>query len=156
MPAEADDLTGLHTFEFFGETFHLNPSSEYEWEMMEFASAATNGGDSDLLSGVAAVFTFLKAVVHPSDWERFRATARKNRAQVKEDLMTVVVGAFTQTTERPTGRPSASSGGPKNTKRKSAAGSSSKVAKVVRREEKNGRPDRALMVVLADEASSAA
>jgi hypothetical protein len=65
--------------------------------------------------------------------------------------MPIVVAAFVQPTERPTGRPSASSGGPKNTKPKSAGGSSSKV---IRRLEKSGRPDLALMVTMADEVRS--
>jgi hypothetical protein len=67
---------------------------------------------------------FLRAVIHADDWERFRATAKKNRAQVARDLMPVVVAAFVQPTDRPTSRPSDSSDGPKTTKRNSAAGSS--------------------------------
>lgn len=146
-------MADLNEFEFFGETFSMNPSSEYEWEMMEFASAAQGGADSDLLSGAAAVHSFLRAVVHAGDWERFRATARANKATVKDDLMPVVVGAFTQTTARPTSRPSDSSAGQKRTKKKSEGGSSSRV---VKRLEKQGRPDLALMVTMAEEASSAA
>jgi hypothetical protein len=141
----------LNAIDFFDQPFRLNPSAEYEWEMMEFASAAQGGADSDLLSGAAAVHTFLKAVIHADDWARFRATAKANHATVKDDLMPVVVKAFTQTTGRPTGRPSASSGGPKRTKKKSGGGSSSRV---VRRLEKRGRPDLALMVTMAEEASA--
>jgi hypothetical protein len=63
----------------------------------------------------------------------------------------VVEAAFVQPTERPTSRPSDSSDGPKNTKAKSGAGSSSKV---IRRLEKSGRPDLALMVTMADEVRS--
>lgn len=139
--------------EFFGEQFRMNPSSDYEWDMMEFASAAKDGADSDLLSGAASVHEFLKAVIHPGDWDRFRATAKANKATVADDLMPIVVGAFVQQTARPTSRPSASSRGPKNTKRKSAAGSSSRV---VRRLEKKGRPDLALMVTMAEETRSLA
>lgn len=143
----------MSDIEFFGEQFAMNPSSDYEWEMMEFAAAATEGADSDLLSGAASVYGFLKAVVVPADWERFRAAAKKNKATVDRDLMPIVVAAFTQQTERPTSRPSDSSDGPKKTGRKSAAGSSSKV---IKRLEREGRPDLALMVTMADEGRLAA
>jgi hypothetical protein len=146
--AEAE---GFHEVEFFDQSFRLKPGEEYEWEMMEFASAAKGGADSDMLSGAAATLDFLRAVIHSDDWERFRKAARDNRAQVARDLMPVVVAAFVQPTERPTSRPSDSSDGPKNTKAKSGAGSSSKV---IRRLEKSGRPDLALMVTMADEVRS--
>jgi hypothetical protein len=146
--AEAE---GFNEVEFFDQTFRLRPGAEYEWEMMEFASAAKGGADSDMLSGAAATLDFLRAVIHADDWERFRKAARENRAQVERDLMPIVVAAFVQPTARPTGRSSDSSGGPKNTKQKSAGGSSSKV---IRRLEKSGRPDLALMVTMADEVRS--
>jgi hypothetical protein len=146
------DELGFNEVEFFGQSFRMNPGEEYEWEMMEFASAAQGGADSDLLSGAATVHAFLRAVVHADDWARFREVAKKNKAQVKRDLMPVVVRAFTQTTERPTSRSSDSSGGPKSTKAKSAGDSSSKV---IKRLEKRGRPDLALMVMEADEVRSA-
>jgi hypothetical protein len=150
--AEPDAELGFNEVEFFDESFRLKPGDQYEWEMMEFASAAKGGADSDLLSGAATTLDFLRAVIHDDDWERFRATAKKNRAQVARDLMPVVVAAFVQPTDRPTSRPSDSSDGPKTTKRNSAAGSSSKV---IRRLEKAGRPDLALMVAMADEDRSA-
>jgi len=149
---DVPDGPAFHEVEFFGRPFRLNPPDQYEWEMMEFASAAKGGADSDMLSGAAAVYTFLKAVIHPEDWDRFRVTARTNRATVTADLMPVVVSAFTQSTARPTGRPSDSSRGPKKTKKKSGDDSSSRV---IRRLEKKGRPDLALMVLMADEARSA-
>lgn len=138
--------------EFFGETYRVNHVEDYEWQMLEFAKAATSGADTDLLSGSAAVFDFLEAVIFADDWARFRASAKRNRAQVTRDLMPIVVAAFTQTTGRPTVRPSDSSGGPKHIKQKSGGGSSSKV---IRRLEKDGRPDLALMVTLAEEGRSA-
>lgn len=146
--AEAE---GFNEVEFFDQSFRMKPSDEYEWEMMEFASAAKGGADSDMLSGAAATLDFLRAVVHGDDWERFRKAARDNRAQVKRDLMPIVVAAFVQPTERPTSRPSDSSDGPASTGRKSAGGGSSKV---IKRLEKKGRPDLALMVTMADEARS--
>jgi hypothetical protein len=77
--AEAE---GFHEVEFFDQSFRLRPGEEYEWEMMEFASAAKGGADSDMLSGAAATLDFLRAVIHADDWERFRKAAKDNRAQV--------------------------------------------------------------------------
>jgi len=138
--------------DFFGQSFALNPATDYEWEMMEFASAASGGADGNLLSGAAAVMDLLKAAIVAADWPRFRQAARENRAQVERDLMPIVVQVFTQQAERPTRQPSGSSGGHKKTKRKSEGGSSSRV---VRRLEKEGRPDLALMVTMAEEGRSA-
>jgi hypothetical protein len=139
--------------ELFDETFRLNEAEEYEWAMMEFASAAKGGADGDLLSGAAIVFDFLRTVIHEDDWERFRKTAKVNKAQVQRDLMPIVVTAFTREVSRPTERPSVSSDGPSTTKLKSAGGSSSEV---VARLEEQGRPDLALLVSQSEAARSAA
>lgn len=155
MP-DRDRADGLTEIEFFGESIAMNPASDYEWEMMEFASAAKGGADSDLLSGAASVFEFLRAVIHADDWDRFRDTAKKNKATVADDLMPIVVQAFTQQTGRPTSRPSVSTGGPKRTRRKSEYGQPGSSSKVIRRLEKKGRPDLALMVSMADDVRSAA
>ena len=57
--SEPDQRT---TLEFLGETFHMNPGEDYQWEMMEFAGAAT-GVEVNSLSGAAAVYGLLKAVI---------------------------------------------------------------------------------------------
>jgi hypothetical protein len=49
--ATVAEAEGFHEVEFFDQSFRLKPGEEYEWEMMEFASAAKGGADSDMLSG---------------------------------------------------------------------------------------------------------
>lgn len=148
--------------EFFGEVFALNPRESYEWAMIEFADAAMGGADTDLLSGTAAVMSLLREAIaggevtdahkQGKDWARFKATARKNKAQVRRDLMPLVFQIFTQATERPTGLPSGSSDGQSSTPESSEVAS---YRRVIEREEASGRPDRALMVQMAQEAATA-
>ncbi len=140
MPDELD------SFEFFGETFRLNPAGDYQMELLEFADAATGGADSELLAGMAAVVRLLRAAVHGDDWSRFWASAKKNKAQVRTDLMPVVVAAFAQPIDRPTGLPSGSSDGQASTPQNSGGDSSSRV---IARLEEQGRPDLALVVAQA-------
>lgn len=138
--------------EFFGERFPLNPAEDYQWELMEFAEMAT-GEELGLLEERAAVMRVLRGAITADQWERFKATARKNRAQVREHLMPVVVAAFAQPLgSRPTGLPSDSSDGQQPTPLNSAVDSYSQV---IAREEAAGRPDRALMVLMAQETSAA-
>lgn len=135
------------TLEFMGETFHMNPGDEYQWEMMEFAGAAT-GVEVNSLSGAAAVYGLLKAVIVSEEWERFRRAARSGKAQVDRDLMPLVVTAFMQRTGRPTSPPSGSASG------RALTPPSSEVAdysQVVRDLEQQGRPDVAYMVLMAQE-----
>ena len=119
--------------------------------LMRFAKVAKGGADSDTLDGLVAMYDLLEQCIDPADWSRFQAHADKVRAD-GDQLMEVVGKVFEVLAERPTSRPAVSSGGSKSTKRKSAPGSSSKV---IRRLEKSGRPDLALMVTMADEARSA-
>jgi hypothetical protein len=133
----------LADFEFFGESYRFNPAEDYQWELLEFADAATSGADSELLSGAASVMRLLKAAVHGDDWERFRSSARKNKARVRDHLMPVVLGAYAQPIDRPTGLPSDSSDGQPATAPNSADDSSSRV---IARLEEQGRPDLALVV----------
>jgi hypothetical protein len=145
--------------EFFGAKYRLSDPEDYQWAMLEFADAATGGADAATLEGLSAIMAMLKAAIHPDDWTRFRTAARKNKARVDRDLMPVVVSAFSQeVTDRPTGRSSDSSDGPKVTPDTSAAVSSSMDEphlRVIKRLEDEGRPDKAEMVLLAQEARSA-
>jgi hypothetical protein len=137
--------------ELFGEVFALNPREDYEWAMIEFADAAMGGTDADLLSGAAAVMALLREAIAADQWERFRKTARAKKAQTKRDLMPIVVQIFTQAAERPTGLPSDSSAGQRSTPESSEVAS---YRRVIEREEASGRPDRALMVQMAQESAT--
>lgn len=143
--------------EFFGETFGVRDSDEYEVAMLDFADAATNI-DSETLEGLASVKRFLRAAIVEDEWSRFWNLARKNRAKVKDHLMPVVVAIFQGNTGRPTGRSSDSSDGPEVIA-ESSTGASSSVAsgaeeylQVVARLEAEGRPDQAYMVLKAQQA----
>lgn len=133
---------------FYGETFTV-VENVGDFAFMEFAEAAERV-DTESLAGLAAIMRLLKAAVVPEDWARFQATARKNRASV-EVCMELVMTLFEEETDRPTGRPSVSSDGPRTIEPKSEAGSSS----VVTRLAGQGRPDLALIAIRAQEARSA-
>lgn len=100
--------------EFFGEQFQLVEDGISEFALLEFADAAANGEDGDTMQGMASMYRLVKDCLAPNDWPRFQQTARANRAKVK-DLMPVVEKAVEASAERPTGRPSDSSGGPSTT-----------------------------------------
>lgn len=144
-----------HSVEFFGESFGLNPPDDYQWAMLEFAEAAQAGVDGGTMEGLAAAMSMLKAAIREEQWARFRSLARKNKARFDEHLLPVIVAAFRQETPHPTERPSDSSDGPASTPPSSEAASSSALpegaAKVIRKLESEGRPDMALMVLMAEE-----
>lgn len=142
--------------EFFGETFALRHPDDYQWAMCEFAEAATGGVDDNTLQALATVMAMLRACIAEDDWPRFRASYRRNKAQVKRDLMPVVVAAFTQQVpDRPTVRPSDSSDGPQPIERPSeSAPASLPSLSLVQRLERQGRADKAEFLVLAGRASA--
>lgn len=144
--------------EFFGEKFRTNDPDECQWAMLEFAEAATDA-DSETLAGLASVMRFLKVAIVAEDWARFQKSARRNKAQVKRDLMPIIVAIFTGETGRPTSRSSDSSDGPQSMTENSADGSSSPdeapYLRVVKRLEAEGRPDQAYIVLKAQQAAAA-
>lgn len=91
----------------------------------------------------------LRSAVHPDDFDRFWATAKRERQGVM-DLMPILHGAVEAVADRPTGPRLASSGGPRSIEPKSTDASSSRV---IRRYEEQGRPDLALVVQRKAQAS---
>jgi hypothetical protein len=89
----------------------------------------------------------LEQCIAEENWERFQLHAMKTRAK-GDDLMGVVGKVIEAISNRPTERPSDSSVGPGSTPPKSEDAS---YLRVVQREEESGRPDRALMVLMAQE-----
>ena len=138
----SDPAVDASTLEFMGETFTMNAPEDYQWEMVEFAGAAT-GVEANSLAGASAVYGLLKAVVVADEWDRFRRVARAAKAQIDRDLMPLVVTAFTQRTGHPTKPLSGSAGG------RTLTPPSSEVeqhARVVARLEAQGRPELAYMI----------
>jgi hypothetical protein len=132
----------MGSVEFFGEQFDLNESVS-EWALMEFAEAAADGEDADMMAGLAAMMRLIKECVVQTQVSRFLQVARKNRAASK-DLIPVLEATFKATTERPTSQPSDSSDG------LSVIEPSSVASYDVRGLERlNGRPDLQLAVLHA-------
>jgi hypothetical protein len=111
------DLTGtsepapplIATFGYFGETIRVNPDLT-EVDMIDFLDSANSVDQNDPKS-MTMVKDLVRAHVHPDDFDQFWELRRKNRQGVQATVATVwqIVAAVTQ---RPTGRPSDSSGGP--------------------------------------------
>jgi hypothetical protein len=136
--------------EFCGERFRMAERVGL-MPMMRFAKVAKAGVDSDDLDGLAAMYDLLEQCIADDEWARFQAHADRTRAD-GDELMSVVKRVFEVLSERPTRRPSDSSGGPLTTEPSSTDGSFSQV---IAREEAAGRPDRALILVQAQEARAA-
>lgn len=123
--------------EFFGAKFGLNPDVS-EFALMEFAEAASDGQDGDMMEGLASTLRFVRECVAPKDRARFNALARKKKAGMK-DLMPFLQAAFGVSADRPTGRSSDLSDGPEDTPLRSVSNSAVKVSRFA------GRPDLQLM-----------
>lgn len=150
------------TFGYFDlEGVRVNPglSEIAVLDFMEAAAGIDLPADGDLknptpqmraaaLRALPLVKNFLREVIHPGDFDAVWAAAKRER-QDTQDLMQLAMTLIEKVANRPTGRRPGSSGTPRKTGRKSAAGSSSRV---IRRLEKAGRPDLALMVTDVDEA----
>lgn len=130
--------------EFFGETFAVNDDVN-PFALLEFAEAAADGQDGETLEGLASVLRLaVECIAEPegeSQRARFRAVARKNRADVSA-LVPVIREAIMAKAERPTGRQSDSSDGPPATAPKSESNISDKVAVLF-----PGRPDMQLALI---------
>lgn len=128
------------TVQFCGEQFTLNDTVS-EFALMEFASAAADGGDADTMQGMASMLRLIQDCIIPEDWMRFRTAARKNRVAAA-DLMPVLNASFEQAAGHPTGRSSDSSDGPASIDPKPVSSSAAKASGRFA-----GRPDLALAVI---------
>ena len=153
----SDERTIEFKGEKFGAEFPVPPMA-----LMEFAHIAAGDVDSSDLQGFAAMYDLLESVIKPEDWGRFRRHAKKSRA-TDRDLQELVIKVVTGQTDRPTQRPSDSSDGPVSTEQKSESAPEPLPsaeeplhARVIRMHEKAGRPDKALIVLQAQEQQMAA
>lgn len=129
----------MPTIQFYGEEFQVE-SEVSQFALMEFAEAAADGQDGDTMQGMASMLRLIQSAVAPDEWVRFRASARKNRADAAS-LTEVIKGAF-GSTERPTGRSSDSSDGPLVTAPRSELSSEDRAL-----EASGLRPDQKLAVL---------
>lgn len=120
--------------------------------LLRFAHVARKGIDSADVEGLDAMYQLLRQVIADDEWDRFEEAATTARAG-DEEILAVVKDAMAVISARPTGRPSASSGGPQTVSTSSPADSSSPV---IDRLVERGRPDLALVVSQAQEQRSRA
>lgn len=129
---------------YFGEKIRvaLDPLS-LELSFEEFMDVASGlEGDTDPRS-FGAVRTFLRAIIHPDDFNRFWRLVRVNRQDVLQQ-MGFGKWLVEEITGHPTEQRSDSAGGPLPTQPNSGDDVSSRVQ---RRLEGEGRPDLALVVL---------
>jgi hypothetical protein len=161
------------TVDLKGRQFPVRPEGVSLLAMMKFATIAKRHAAESKrqrqdpaevaqreMDGLAALYALLRSCVHPDAWEEFEEHANESGAG-QEDLMRVVQQAAQAGSGRPTLPSSGSPGGRSTTAPSSAAGSSSVGSSirqgdesVQRRLELAGRPDVALVVKRAREAST--
>lgn len=149
------------TVELKGRRFTVREQGVSLLALMKFATVAKRGKTSDDMEGLAALYELLRTCIADDEWQSFEDHANAVGAQ-GEELMQVVTDAVTAAAERPTQPPSPSPGGRSTTAASSAGGSSSPASSIRQGDERvqadleeRGRPDLALVVKRAREASTA-
>lgn len=149
------------TIVFAGKRFAIRDQGVSLLSLMKFATIAKRGLKTEDLEGLTALYTLLQSCIADDQWAAFEAHADKIGAQ-GEQLMHVVRDAVQAAAARPTRQPSDSPGGQSTTAPSSAAGSSDPDSSIRQGDprvqtalEQRGRPDLALVVQRAREASTA-
>ncbi len=146
----------IGSIEWLGESFQVvKPGS---LPLMRFAKIAKAGVDGDTLDGLAAMYGMLEQCIHEDDFPRFEAHADDRRAD-GDELMEAVKDTFRVLSDRPTGRSSDSSDGPRTIEPNSTAVSSlpdTGPERVISRLNEQGRPDLALLIRRRQEESLSA
>lgn len=145
-------------FGYFGLVLRVNPDAT-DLDLVEFLMTADSIDQLDEVKGTIAIGRYLRALVHPEDWDVFWSTAKGNRQNLT-DLMLTTHAIIAAVAAFPTGQPSDSSTGPSSTGRRLKGGYSS--AGPARRDTTRaltllkGRPDLQSAVLRAAEAVEAA
>lgn len=137
------------SIEFLGESFEVAEKVGL-MPLMRFAAAAKRGAETESMDGLVAMYELIEQCVAPQDWERFQQHCIAQHADEDDLLEKFVPKAIEVISGRPTERPSDSSAGSPVTGTSSEGGSSSQV---IARLEAQGRPDLALVVQQAQQAS---
>ncbi len=171
-------------FTYFGRRFRVHPELSETMLIELYARAAETriGEDaarqtvgSRMVQGAQEQKDYVRAHIHPDDFDEFWRTALEQR-QTYGDLMVVTLRLIGLLTERdPTSPPSGSSDGRPDTSPNSPSGASSpdgdestdppgwwppdlpynpQAANFVEKFEQEGRPDKANMVMLAQESAA--
>jgi hypothetical protein len=168
--SDPDDVVVEATVELRGRRFRVREQGVSLLALMKFATLAkrqaakrqadpaTSGGDD--MEGLAALYALLRSCIADDEWDAFEDHANDVGAG-SEDLMHVVRDAVQAAAGRPTQQLSGSPAG-QSTTGPSSAGTSSGRGSYVRQGdprvqhdlEARGRPDLALVVMRAREAST--
>lgn len=128
-----------HTFAWFSETVRAHPELS-DTSYVDFIDEYGSLEATDPKAAVA-VKAFMRAVIHPGDFDLFWSTGKKHR--VKQEQFAEVANSLIEAiTKRPTERPNDSSVGQSRTAMSSTGDSYSRVIKEL---ETEGRPDLALV-----------
>lgn len=79
--------------------------------LLQFAHSAKSGLDSAQMDGLAAVYDLLHDVIHPDDWDKFRARVAEHKLG-QTDLMGIVTRVWSAVANRPLDSGSDSESGP--------------------------------------------
>lgn len=129
-----------------------------ELDYIEFLAKAAEVPEEDEIEGMKVIMGFLRDQIDERDWEPFWRGAKAGR-QTIADLINVSKSILEACTDFPTGRPSASSPGQRNTRGKSKGTSSARrsISKEDRATDRalvllKGRPDLQTAVVRSAQA----
>ena len=139
-------VRAVESFTWFGEEIRIGNVSDLL--LIDFLNQAITVQQDDVVAGLALIRQAFESMVAPEDFDRFWAICVREQ-QDTTDLMALMVALVEGVTARPTKRRSGSSPGRRKGTAKSKRGSSSPamaVPPVVRRLERQGRPELALMV----------
>ena len=139
-------VRAVESFTWFGEEIGIGNVSDLL--MVDFLGRASAIDESDVVAGLALIREAFTQMVAPGDFDRFWKICLREKQDTK-DMMRLMQQLVEGLTGRPTKRRSGSSPGRRDGKTKSKRGSSSRAippATVVRRLERQGRPELALMV----------
>jgi hypothetical protein len=141
--------------DFFGERFAV-PARINQRLVVKFGRIAAEGGDTEhtdparALEAAIVLDKMVEQSVRAEDRQRFEDVCDRE-CPTDEELMGFVASVMAAVSRRPTSPPSGSSGGRTVTPQSAEVDSYSQV---IEREEAAGRPDRALMVLMAQESST--
>jgi hypothetical protein len=142
----------VHVLKLGGEEFRVRAGVPLA-ARMRFAHVTQKSKTNDW-EQLDAVYRLCRAALHPDeDFDRFLDVAERDEVD-QEELSLFVRKVMTGDVDFPTSRPSGSSDGPSSTEQKSEsvpASEDSVHARVIRMHEKAGRPDKALLVLMAQE-----
>lgn len=78
--------------------------------LLEFADAAANGVDASEMAGLAAMYSMIRDCLADGEWDRFRQTAKKNKASIAL-IMQVCTSIYEALAKRPLVSASSSTNG---------------------------------------------